>query len=279
MNGIKVKFWGVRGSIPAPGPSTQGVGGNTSCVELRLDDQVLVLDAGTGALGLGRELAKEGVTPASVLFSHVHWDHIQGFPYFAPAAQGGRQLVLFGERKDGAGIDDILVEQARQAQAPLVPAKGGAEVVFEALKASDQFELAGAQIKTVPLNHPDGCVGYRVDFEGASLLYATDTEHLEGQVDAALVEAARDVDVLIYDAMYTEKEYLGAVGPSKKGWGHSTWQAGVEVAKAANARRLILFHHEPSHDDECVAQIESSAQKDFPQAVAAREGLSIDLIG
>ena len=143
---FQVRFWGVRGSIPTPGPQTREVGGNTSCVEIRVGDETLILDAGSGVRGLGEKLHAEKVTRATFLFSHVHWDHILGFPYFRPAAKSGNEVVLFGERKAGAGIDEILEFQGTQTHAPIVTPGKGARVLFEEIKPGDSFSIGDAKV-------------------------------------------------------------------------------------------------------------------------------------
>src|SRR5687767_3324225 len=157
---FQTRFWGVRGSIPTPGAQTRLVGGNTSCLEVRVGDEVLILDAGSGVRGLGEKLLAENVNRATFLFSHVHWDHILGFPYFKPAAKPGHEYVLFGERKAGAGIDEILEFQASQTHAPAVVPGRGARLLFEEVKPGDAFRVGDASITTARMNHPDGCLAF-----------------------------------------------------------------------------------------------------------------------
>lgn len=273
---FQVRFWGVRGSIPTPGPATRLVGGNTSCVEVRAGDEVIILDAGSGVRGLGEKLQSEHLTRGTFLFSHVHWDHILGFPYFRPAARSGNEFTIFGERKAGVGIDEILDHQGEQAHAPVVEPGKGARLAFEPLKPGDAFEVGPATITTARMNHPDGCVAYRVEVEGKSIVYATDTEHVDEGLDKELVRLCQGADWLIYDAMYTSPEYRGEIGGSKKGWGHSTWDEGVKVCRAAGVERFVLFHHDPSHDDRFLARLEKEARAEFPGAVIAREQMVID---
>ena len=275
---FQVRFWGVRGSIPTPGVATRLVGGNTSCVEIRAGDEVVILDAGSGVRALGEKLAKEGVRKATFLFSHVHWDHILGFPYFRPAANSANEFTIFGERKAGTGIDEILSFQAEQSHAPIVVPEKGARVRFEEVKPGDTFKVGSVSITTARMNHPDGCVAFRVEQDGHSVVYATDTEHYEEGTDPALTKLSQGGDALIYDAMYTSEEYRGEVGGSKKGWGHSTWQDGVRLAKDAGVKRFVLFHHEPSHDDRFVARVEKQARALHPGSIAAREQMVLDLV-
>lgn len=272
-----MRFWGVRGSIPTPGPQTRLVGGNTSCVEVRIGDEVLILDAGSGVRGLGERLAAENVSKATFLFSHVHWDHILGFPYFRPASVKRNEFVLFGERKAGIGIDEILELQGAQSHAPVVRPGEGARLVFEELKAGETMSVGAVTVSAGRMNHPDGCLAFRLENEGRSVVYATDTEHLAGEMDRELLRLSQGADALIYDSMYTRPEYLGEIGGSKKGWGHSTWEDGVRLAREAGVERFVLFHHDPSHDDRFIARLEKEARADFANAVVAREGMVLDL--
>ena len=272
-----VRFWGVRGSIPTPGASTRLIGGNTSCVEIRAGDEVIILDAGSGVRSLGEKLAQEGIRRATFLFSHVHWDHILGFPFFRPAAERGNEFALFGERKAGSGIDEVLAFQAEQSHLPIVVPEKGAKLQFEEIKPGDTFQVGKVSVTTARMNHPDGCVAFRVEHEGHSVVYATDTEHFDEGTDPQLTKLSQGADALIYDAMYTSEEYAGGLGGSKKGWGHSTWHDGVNVAKAAGVKRFVLFHHEPSHDDRFIARIEKEARAEHAGSIAAREQLVLDL--
>ena len=273
-----VRFWGVRGSIPTPGPTTQAIGGNTSCLEVRCDDHVIILDAGSGLRPLGEALARENLKSATFLFSHVHWDHILGFPYFVPIIEKTAQFQIFGETKGGQTVADILDEQARLARAPLMKARGGATLQYEVIVPKDEFKIGPATIKVGRMNHPDGCVAFRIEHAGHAIVYATDTEHESGRLDRRLIDVSHDADMLVYDAMYTDAEYAGEIGGSKKGWGHSTWRAGIEVAEAASVDRLFLFHHDPGHDDRFVENIEKEASKEFKGAIASREGMVFNAI-
>lgn len=274
---FQVRFWGVRGSIPTPGPATRLVGGNTSCIEVRIGDQVIILDAGSGVRGLGEQLIAENVTKATFLFSHVHWDHILGFPYFRPAAKSGSELVMFGERKAGIGIDEILEYQASQAHAPAVVPGKGARLQFEEVRPGDELQVGAASVRVARMNHPDGCIAFRIEHGGKAIVYATDTEHLSDGVDRNLLALCEGADALVYDSMYTDEEYRGEIGGSKKGWGHSTWTDGIRIARAAGVEHFVLFHHDPSHDDRFITRLEKEARKDFAGAIASREQMVIDL--
>jgi phosphoribosyl 1,2-cyclic phosphodiesterase len=276
---MQIRFWGVRGSVPSPGPDTALVGGNTSCVELVCGDDRIVLDAGTGLRGLGQALLAETKTrgksvDATMLLSHYHWDHIQGLPFFVPVYLRESALTIVG-----AGSSGVIREALeRQMSAPVFPVKlddAGARIATREVKVGDVFEVgrAGVTVRAGRGNHPGGVVAWRIEHAGASVVYATDTEHY-ACVDPALHKLAEGADVLIYDAQYTPEEYAAKVG-----WGHSTYVAGAELAAAAGVGRYVLFHHDPARSDAGVADLERRAQALFPRTIAAREGLVLAVGG
>ncbi len=274
---LTTRFWGVRGSCASAGGHTVQVGGNTSCVEVRVGDQLFILDAGTGLRGLGAELMARGEKlDATLLLSHFHWDHIQGFPFFTPAYVPGNRLTVYGPER-AAPRGDVRAAIDAQMKAPHFPV--GLEVMraqlaFHALPAGACVPIGAATVSTAAACHPNGCLAYRISAGGRSVVYATDTEHdtHSGAIDRNLLELARGADVLIYDAQYTDEEYRG-----KRGWGHSTSAEGVRLARAAGVGQLVLFHHDPAHDDWQIACIEAEARALFEPTCAAREGLQITL--
>ena len=274
---LTIRFWGVRGSVPSPGPATAAVGGNTSCVELKLGDETIILDAGTGLRGLGERLLATGrPVQASMLVSHVHWAHIQGFPFFTPIFRPGTELTLYGHPDEGS----LEAARRRQMTWPSFPVEIDAlpsKLRYGAFELERPFRVGSAVVRAARLNHPNGVIAYRVEAGGRAVVYATDTEHHGDRIDRDLLALAEDADVLVYDAQYTPEEYSGVIGPSRAGWGHSTWVEGVRIARAAGVGSLVLFHHDPSHDDAAVAAIERAAQTMLPGTVAAREGLTIHL--
>jgi phosphoribosyl 1,2-cyclic phosphodiesterase len=274
---LTVRFWGVRGSIASAGGHTAQVGGNTSCVEVQAGGQLFILDAGTGLRGLGAELMRRGKpVDAHLLLSHFHWDHIQGFPFFTPAFIPGNQVTVYGpERSAPRGdVRAALDAQMKPPHFPIGLDVMRAELGFRGLPAGGQLRVGDAEVRAAAACHPNGCLAYRVSAGGRSVVYATDTEHdaQSGAIDANLLELARGADVLIYDAQYTEAEYA-----HKRGWGHSTNQEAARLARAAGVGQLVLFHHDPSHDDWEVARIEAETRALFPLTSAAREGLEIRL--
>jgi phosphoribosyl 1,2-cyclic phosphodiesterase len=266
-----VRFHGVRGSLATPGLATATVGGNTSCVEVTCGDTRIVLDAGTGLRGIGDALAATGGSETTLLLSHLHWDHIQGLPFFAPIYLPGHRVeVISGPN----GVLPLEAALRRQMTAPFFPVdfeEVSRQLSAREARAGDTFAVGPATVRMARLNHPDPVWGYRIEHAGRSVVYATDTEHY-ACVDPVLARLAAGADVLIYDAQYTPDEY-----PGKVGWGHSTWAAAVELAKAAGVKTLALFHHDPRRSDAAVAELEARAQAAFPSTIAAREGGLIDV--
>jgi phosphoribosyl 1,2-cyclic phosphodiesterase len=271
-----IRFWGVRGSCPSPGPETAEVGGNTSCVEVVAAGTRIAFDGGTGLRRLGNALvAAGGPVDLTVLLSHVHWDHIQGIPFFAPLYAPGTSLRLVG----GTTATPLRDTMRRQMSAPTFPVDLNdvpARLGYEEVRDRQRFGVGDLEVTVARANHPDAVFAYRVEHGGRSVVYATDTEHY-ACVDHRLVELARGADVLIYDAQYLPEEYTGELGMSRVGWGHSTYAAGAELAKAAGVGRLVLFHHDPSRTDAGVAAIEARAREAFEATTAAREGMTVDV--
>jgi phosphoribosyl 1,2-cyclic phosphodiesterase len=270
---LTIRFWGVRGSIASPGSHTVKTGGNTPCVEVRAGDTLIVLDAGTGIRPLGERMLKEGIKECTMLSSHLHWDHIQGLPFFLPAWIGGHHITMMGRR----GIEAALRAQMTPPCFPVGLADMKADLSFREIESGQELAIGPATVQAALLNHPGGVLGYRISLGDRSVVYATDTEHY-GCPDPHLIALARGADVLIYDAMYTEDEYAGRVGPTKVGWGHSTWEAGVAVAEAAGVGQLVLFHHDPQRSDAAVDAIEERAAAARPGTIAAREGEEVTLV-
>ena len=272
--GLSLRFWGVRGSLPSPGAGTQLYGGNTCCVELRCGPHLLLLDAGTGARALGEALVATGrPVSADVFFSHTHLDHIGGLPFFAPIYQNGTKLRFWGGHLGRGALEAAL---DRSWSAPLMPdlrRMFRADLRFEEFRQGSVLQpQPGLRVETAALRHPGGCTGYRVEWQGRVVTYATDTEHKPGDLDPHVLHLARGADVLVYDASYEEAEFA-----SHLGWGHSTWQHAVRLAEVAGVRRLVLFHHEPGRDDQALAQIEQQAAARRAGTLAAREGMLIEL--
>ncbi|RAI39111.1 MBL fold metallo-hydrolase [Rhodoplanes roseus] len=277
MTGMLVRFWGVRGSVTCPGPATVRYGGNTACVEVRCGDRLVIFDAGSGLRPLGSALLG-GAAPrpveADIFLSHCHLDHVWGLPFFQPAYEPGTRLRLWAghllpETTLAAAIRQLVGH-------PLFPGGGDffrADIGFTDFRCGETLAPhPGMTLRTGPLTHPGGGTGYRLDFGGASLAYVTDTEHRPGALDPAVLALADGADLLIYDCTYTDAEY-----PAHAGRGHSTWQQGVRIAQAAQAKRLVIFHHDPGHDDPTLDRIAREAEAARPGTLVAAEGLTLRL--
>jgi phosphoribosyl 1,2-cyclic phosphodiesterase len=275
---FRVHFWGVRGSIACPDTATVRYGGNTPCVEMLVGGYRLIFDAGTGIHVLGQSLLGHLPVSGHLFFSHSHWDHIQGFPFFSPAFMEGNEFDIYGGViPHGVTIEHRLHDQMTQPNFPVPLQVMGANLRFHNLDYGDTVRLGDVTISTGALNHPGGAMGYRVSWQDYAVAYITDTEHFKDKLDRNVLALADRADVLIYDSTYTNEEYYHPQ-TSKIGWGHSTWQEGVKIAKAANVKQLVIFHHDPTHDDEFMNTIELQSQRVFPTAIVAREGMNI-LIG
>ncbi len=265
-----VKFWGVRGSIACPGPRTVRYGGNTSCLEMRCGGRLLIFDAGTGLRDLGNEL--DGSTPidAELYLTHTHFDHICGLPFFAPLYTVGNKIRLAaGHLVPDTDLQRVLMEMMMAPLFPIPPSAFKADVEFHDFSTGDVLSPGdGITIRTAPLNHPNRATGYRVEFDGRSICYVTDTEHEDGKRDKNIVNLIRGADMVIYDSTYADEEYS-----RYRGFGHSTWQEGVRLVEAAGARTLVIFHHDPNHDDDQMDAIAAAAEKIRPGTVVAREGM------
>jgi phosphoribosyl 1,2-cyclic phosphodiesterase len=272
-SGFSVKFWGVRGSIPSPGPATLKYGGNTSCVEMRCGRHLLIFDAGSGLRELGRELMAGGPVEADLFLSHTHYDHLAGLPFFMPAFEPrNRFRVWAGHLAPERTIEAVLRTFMAEPLFPVPLDIFHAQMTFQDFRAGETLSpRPGVTIRTAALNHPNRATGYRVEFAGKSACYVTDNEHTDGVVDPAIMDLVTGTDLLIYDATFTDDEY-----PRYKGWGHSTWQEGVRLAKQARVKTVALFHHEPTHDDAMLDEVARDAAREFPGAIVAREGATLD---
>jgi phosphoribosyl 1,2-cyclic phosphodiesterase len=268
-----IQFWGVRGSIPAPGSETVRYGGNTSCVEMRIGGKRLIFDGGTGLRVLGKNLLKQMPVQAYMFFTHSHWDHIQGFPFFAPAFIKGNSFEIYGAiAPNGATMKQRLHDQMLHPNFPVPMQIMQSDLKFYDLLPGDVMQLGDIMIETGSLNHPNTAMGYRVTWNGRTVVYATDTEHYPDHLDENLLYLARDANVLIYDACYTDEEYHDPKSP-RIGWGHSTWQEAVKITKAANVNKIVIFHHDPNHNDDFLDCVEAQVQSAFPNSLLAREGM------
>ena len=268
-----VRFWGVRGSIACPGIEYSRYGGNTSCLEVRCGSRLLIFDAGSGLRLLGQHIDQSGSVDADLFFTHSHLDHVGGLPFFTSAFRPGNRFRFWSGhlQNNDLAMRDVI---GRLMSSPLFPVPievFQADLEFRDFMPGKNFEVDEAvKIRTAPLNHPQGAVAYRVEFEGKSICYVSDTEHFEGRLDENILELIKDADIVIYDATYTDEEY-----PKYVGWGHSTWREGVKLCDAANAKQLVLFHHDPSHDDAAMDAISRDAVAMRPGTLVASEGMTL----
>lgn len=291
---LRIKFWGVRGSYPSPGAETVKYGGNTSSVEIRAGERTIILDAGTGIIPLGRELTRtKRAGEIVLLLSHLHHDHTQGLPFFVPAYLPNAKLHIFGPDGTHETLKNVLehnqssetfpvslrdmassknIQSARESQV-IVWDEDGVRITESSSGFSDEAMVIRLHKSYA---HPGGVYAYRITWRGKSIVYATDTEGYVG-TDKRLVAFAKDADVLIHDAQYSDEHYWGGLMgfPSTQGYGHSTVSMACGVAAAAHVRALILFHHDPAYSDEVVTGMEVLAKEMFSATQAAYEGLEI----
>ena len=274
MSVIGVKFWGVRGSIACPAPNYANFGGNTSCVQVQIGDEQIILDAGTGLRGLGQRLLSEGNRESTLLLTHFHWDHTNGFPFFAPVFSPACCMrVMAGSLGKMGGVREALAGQMSAPNFPVPLDALHARLEFQDFAAGDTFALApGIDVRTTPLNHPDGATAYRIEHGGRAICYVTDTEHEPGKPDERVLALIEGADLVIYDCTYTDEEL-----PAHKGWGHSTWEEGVRLCRAASVKQLAIFHHDPGHDDAFMKRIEDQARQLWEPCFAARESTIVEI--
>ncbi|MGQ9631090.1 MAG: MBL fold metallo-hydrolase [bacterium] len=289
---MKIRFWGTRGSVAVPGPSTLKYGGNTSCVEVCTDGGTeIIFDAGTGIRALGLSLMDtpfgEGRGEGHILLSHTHWDHINGFPFFLPAFIKGNRFTIYGGRHSDKRLEEILAGQMEHSYFPVLLEDMEAEIKYVELQNDQSFAMGDAEVKAKYLNHPGGSFGYRLNVGGRSFVYATDAEpyhrplnrggvNLRGQeqdeidrkvsdliadLEGETIDFVRGADILVHDCQYTAEEY-----ESKVGWGHSTYDDAIRIASAGDAKHLIAFHHDPARSDEDLDRI----VEEYRDALAGR---------
>ena len=272
---VKVKFWGVRGSIACPTPDHMIYGGNTSCIEVSNGTDRLILDAGTGLRALGRNVMQSGETSGILLLTHTHWDHICGFPFFTPFYLPGRQFrVMAGHLADRGGIRSVLASQMGTPTFPVPLAALKADMDYIDFRGGDTLTdlYPGLVVRTGVLKHPDGATGYRLEWDGKTVCYITDVEHQPGELDQSVLNLIADADLVIYDCTYTDENFAMRVG-----WGHTTWQQGIRLCQAAGARQLAIFHHDPDNTDPIMARIEAEAKAAWSGSIVARDEMTLVL--
>ena len=299
---FSVTFWGVRGGYPKPGPTTNKFGGNTTCLEVRAGYHLIIIDAGTGIIGLGEKLiahrqADGKPVVATILFTHTHHDHTQGFPFFTPSRLGSSMVHIFGPKWLHQDLEAVLARAMLPPVFPVTLDELRSMRVIRNISESEMIVLSEPDVPPLVCNvyrgyeacspwevrvrimrsyaHPQGVFVYRIEMGDRKLVFATDVEGYAGG-NRQLIQFARGADLLIHDAEFTSEEYLDG-NPPRQGWGHSTWEMAVEVAQAARVKKLALTHHNAHHDDAFLEDIEEQAQALFPATVVAREGLSLEI--
>jgi phosphoribosyl 1,2-cyclic phosphodiesterase len=265
---LQITFWGVRGSTCASGPQFVEFGGHTPCVEIRCGERLFIIDAGTGLSALGAELGTSAPKEVDILLSHLHLDHIGGLPFFKPALLSKDRVIrTYCGNLEG---DSAMASLDRLFSPPLFPVRLGqlpARFEHHGFCAGETLTFDdGTSVETYLLNHPGGATGFRFRHRGRSVCYVSDLEHSDPWPDPGLVAFIKDADLVIYDGMFSDTEY-----PSCRGWGHSTWEKGVELIQQAGAKALAIFHHYPGHDDAFLKAAEAEMQIAMPSAFVARE--------
>lgn len=270
---LQLRFWGVRGSIPSPGADTATYGGNTACVEIVAGSRTLIIDAGSGIRALGDKLCGNSADTVDLFFSHCHFDHIEGLPFFGPLYTPDRSLKFWsGHIVEPDATRRMIASLIRFPYFPIDPSAFKAAVAYVDFRPGETLKPAdGIHVNTIALYHPGGATGFRVSFAGRSACYISDVEH-RSALESSLVEFVSGTDLMIYDAMYTDEEY-----PKYVGFGHSTWQEAIKLADAASVGTLVLYHHFPGRTDEELSGIEAKAKARRPNTLMAREGMEIQL--
>jgi phosphoribosyl 1,2-cyclic phosphodiesterase len=293
---MKFRFWGVRGSIATPGPDTVIYGGNTTCIEITTDNNdLIILDAGTGIHPLGQELLKRLPVVAHLFITHTHWDHIQGLPFFSPIFIPGNEVQIYGglDPVTNEGIERALGVQLQYSYFPIREAELNAKVEYNTIKPGESVSIGDAKVTPILLSHPVLNFGYRIDCDGQSIFFTGDYEPVFNiyqpeddeydeyqsfidQKQQEIILAMKDVDALIIDSSYTAEEYV-----AKKGWGHGTYASAIELAGKAQVKKLFFTHHEPTRTDDQLEQLYKQLLKDNPDlkydVVLAKEGKDIFL--
>ena len=275
-----VRFWGVRGSTPTPQSENLRYGGNTSCVEVRVNGHIYVFDCGTGFRNLGKQLSQEHAgngksghpINAHIFLSHFHWDHIQGIPFFSPLYNDRDSSFIFHSSSRTRGLQQALEEQMADPYFPVNMSDMAAHRQFCTIDEGST-QLEGCTVQSKWLNHPQGCLGFRMETQGKVIVYATDNEPGDPVFDKSVRKLAEGADLLIYDAQYLPEEYAAR----KQGWGHSHWREAINVVMESGAKELILFHHDPDHSDSCIDAVVKQAREHYPKVRAASEGMEITL--
>jgi ribonuclease BN (tRNA processing enzyme) len=279
VESLRIRFWGVRGTIPTPGPGTVRLGGNTACIEIRTsDDKLIIVDAGSGIRPLGIALKEECQTgiEGTILISHTHWDHIQGFPFFAPLMSPNSQqnrFVVVGQKRVGQRLENVLAGQIIEPYLPFKFQQLTAKIDVQEVVDGECIRVGECtQVQVSELRHPGGCLGFRIENGGSTFVYCTDSSYEDGRLTKSALELATGADLLVHDAQYTL-----AQRHKYKDYGHSSWLEAARVARQAGVGCLALFHYDPDASDDDMELILNEARRIFPRTILSREGLALDL--
>jgi phosphoribosyl 1,2-cyclic phosphodiesterase len=273
-----VRFWGVRGSTPTPQAGNLRYGGNTSCVEVRLGNSIYIFDCGTGFRQLGQHLSREfqnQPVQAHIFVSHFHWDHIQGIPFFLPLYERPENRFVFHASARTRSLERVMEEQMAVPYFPVNMTEMKSKREFFNIEEGRTQLDDNVAVAVQWLNHPQGCLGFRIESKEGTLVYATDNEPGDATFDKNVRKLAAGADVLIYDSQYLPDEYEAR----KRGWGHSHWREAINIVMESGAKELVLFHHDPDHDDNCIDRIVQDARNYYPRVRAAAEGLELNISG
>ncbi len=271
---MKITFFGVRGSTPCAGPEHAQYGGHTSCVMVEADDHIIIFDAGSGIYDASRIALDNFSKKIFLFFSHVHLDHIMGLPFFAPVWRSDFTVNIFaGSLAAYGGIQSFLSTTFTEPLFPVSFSNFPANIVCQDFKPGTVLQISDSlTINTAQLNHPNGAIGYRLNYKDSSVCYVTDTEHLLDKKDDNILGLIKDSDLLIYDSSYADDNFA-----QYKGWGHSTWQEGIRLAQEGNVKKVAIFHHDPSNTDDKMAAIEKKATDQWSSAFIARQGQVVEV--
>ena len=273
---MRVKFWGVRGSTPTPQAGNLRYGGNTSCVEVRFADHLYIFDCGTGFRALGQQLESESngkAIAAHIFVSHFHWDHIQGIPFFRPLYENAQNRFVFHSSRRTRSLQRVMEEQMASPYFPVDTSEMKAQRNFYDIEEGQTQLDDHSTMRAMWLNHPQGCMGFRLETKEGVLVYATDNEPGDPVFDKNVRKLAEGADVLIYDAQYLPEEYEA----KRRGWGHSHWREAINIVMQSGAEELVLFHHDPDHDDVVIDKVVQEARNYYPRVRAAAEGMEMVL--
>ncbi len=271
---MNIKYYGVRGSIPAAGAEYSGYGGNTTCVLVTEANTTIIIDAGTGIRKLGKELVRAAGPSGhkiNMIFTHYHWDHIMGFPFFAPNFIKGNTINIYGETKYNMSVLDVLKKQQQFINFPVELSGMAAKFDFNEVSSGSSADISPFNVSFLSINHPGGALAIRIKSQKGVFVVVTDYEHFSVP-DNKLIDFSKDADILMYDTQFTPEEY-----PKFVGWGHSTYEEGIKMAQLCGAKELHMCHHAPEHNDEDLDSIQQAAQAKFENAFAVREGWEVEI--